>query len=253
MTGRSVPWHYFPMQPEILPETEIARDALQPALCAGPDGTVTLAFLHRGNIVVAQARGAAFGPIEVALDCGGAARGGMQRGPRVGADRTGALTVTAPVTFDPAEQRKRYPTPELYAVRRPKPGRAWSRPTRVNEIAGQAPEGLHALAVAPDGTAHVAWLDRRDRGGDPGQDIFAARLTPDGSGLKVGRGAAVARTVCECCAPGLTLDGAANPTIVWREGGDGESRELFARASSDRGRTFAPARRVNLDPTREAG
>lgn len=235
------------------PIQEIAVDALQPALCPLPDGSVALALLHRGNVAVARSAGERFGAPRTAIDNGGKARGGMQRGPRIGADRGGALVVTAPLTFDPAEQRKQYPSPELFAARQATPDGPWCAPVRVNAVAGRAPEGLHALAVAPDGTAHVAWLDRRDRGEDAGQDLYVARLTPSGSGLAVGAGVAVARTVCECCAPGLALDGRSNPTVVWREGGDGASREIFARRSRDGGRRFTPARRVNLDPTREAG
>lgn len=225
-------------------------DAMQPALALGPGGFVALAMLQRGNIVVALSRdgGASFSSPIIAMDCNGQARGGRQRGPRIGMDARGNLTVTAPVTFDPDERKKRYPSPELYVVQSKDGGKTFSQPLRINAVEKKAPEGLHALTVAADGAVHVAWLDLSERRG-PGQDIFYARLAQG----KVENRTMLARTVCECCAPGIGLDSKGNPTIAWREGGNKESREIFWRRSLDSGRHFLPPQRINTDPTKEAG
>jgi hypothetical protein len=228
----------------------IFDDAMQPSLALGTDGTVFLAMLQRGNIVVASSKdgGRRFTSPVIALDCGGKARGGRQRGPRIGIGRQGTLTVSAPVTFDTAEQAKRYPAPELYAAQSKDGGKTFSVPLQVNSVAKKAPEGLHMLAVGNDGVAHLVWLDLSERT-QPGQDIFYARLA---QGKLEGR-TVIARTVCECCAPGMALDGKGNPTVTWREGDLKESREVFFRRSFDSGRSFSQTRQVNTDPTKEAG
>ena len=61
-------------------------DSQQPALALGPGGLIALTMLQRGNIVVALSHdgGASFSPPVIALDCNGQARGGRQRGPRIG-------------------------------------------------------------------------------------------------------------------------------------------------------------------------
>ena len=225
-------------------------NAQQPALALGPGGLVALAMLQRGNIVVALSHdsGASFSSPSIAMDCNGQGRGGRQRGPRIGIDSRGVITVTAPVTFDADERRKRYPAPELFAVQSKDGGKNFSQPLRVNSVAKKAPEGLHALAVASDGVVHLAWLDISERTG-PGQDIFYARLA---NGAVTDR-TTLAQTVCECCAPGLGLDSKGNPTVAWREGGNKESREIFLRRSADAGRRFLPTQRINTDPTKEAG
>lgn len=225
-------------------------DSQQPALALGPSGLVALAMLQRGNIVVALSRdgGASFSPPVIAMDCNGQARGGRQRGSRIGVDGRGTITVTAPVTFDADERKKRYPSPELYAVQSRDGGKTFSQPLRINATEKKAPEGLHALTVAADGVAHVVWLDLSERT-KPGQDIFYARLT---QGKLEGR-TTLARTVCECCAPGIGLDSRGNPTVAWREGGEKESREVFWRRSPDGGRRFLSPQRINTDPTKEAG
>jgi hypothetical protein len=228
----------------------LATQAKQPQVAVGDDGTVSVAFLHGGNVVVSisKDRGKAFAEPVVAIDAKGKARGGAQRGPRVGVDKKGVLTVTAPLTFDDAENAKKYPAPELYLATSKDGGATWSSPLRVNEVEKKAPEGLHAMRVAPDGAVHVAWLDLRDRGGK-GQDLWTARVV-DG---KVGKNARVAEQVCECCAPGLALDGQGSPLLAWREGGDKESRELFVARSTDGGATFAAPARLNRVPTKEDG
>ena len=134
------------------------------------------------------------------------------------------MTVTAPLTFDDAEYKRRYPTADLFFASSANGGKTWTQPVQVNEVAKKAPEALHWMAVAPSGEAHVAWLDMRSRD-QSGQDIYYARLA-DG---KVGQNHKVASTVCECCAPGVAVDANGNPFLTFREGGrQAKSRNLRA-------------------------
>jgi hypothetical protein len=232
------------------PSALVAADAIQPQVAIDTDATVYVVFLHKGNVAVAVAadRGKTFSAPVVAIDVQGRARGGRQRGPRIGVDANKNLTVTCPVTFDDAEYHKRYPTADLFLVTSADGGKTWSKPVQVNEVSKKAPEALHWMAVAPGGEVHVAWLDRRSREG-PGQDLYYAKVVNG----QVGKNVPIARTVCECCAPGLAVDGDGHPLVAWREGGDKPSREVFARRSTDWGASFGGPVQVNRVPTKEDG
>jgi hypothetical protein len=227
----------------------IVSDAIQPQMVIS-DGGIYVVFIYKGNIAVSVSRdeGRSFSSPVIAIDVKGRGRGGAHRGPRIGVDAQNHLTVTAPLTFDDAEYKRRYPTADLFFAHSTDGGKTWTRPVQVNEVAKKAPEALHWMAVAPSGESHVAWLDMRSRE-KAGQDIFYARLA-DG---KVGQNHKVASTVCECCAPGLAVDADANPFLAFREGGDRSSREIFARHSSDGGRTFTEIVQVNRTKTLEHG
>ncbi|MFN0059044.1 MAG: hypothetical protein ACKVX7_11350 [Planctomycetota bacterium] len=228
----------------------VLADAIQPQLVAANAETFYLACLHRGNYCVSESvdGGKSFADPVVAIDCRGRARGGAQRGPRLGIDARGRLTLTAFVVTDPSEEAQRYPTGELYLATSSDRGKTWTAPTRINEIEKKAPEQLHALAVSSDGDAHVAWLDLRGRK-DAGQDLYYARVH-DG---KVGKNIKVAELVCECCAPGITVDRSGRVTLAWRAGGAKENRAiLFAQRRTDAA-DFAAPEHLNLQPSNVAG
>jgi hypothetical protein len=232
------------------PGKVIASAAIQPHAAIDGDGQIYVAFIHKGNIAVSVSRdrGRSFSQPVIALDVRGRQRGGMQRGPRIGVDARKRITVTCPVVLDDAEYTRKYPTADLYLVTSTDGGKSWSRPLRVNEAPKKAPEALHGMAVAPTGEAHVAWLDLRSRQGR-GQDIFYAKVA-DG---RVSKNVKIASTVCECCAPGLAVDGQGNPVIAFREGGSKPSREIFAMRSTRHGAGFGPAVQLNRMPSRESG
>ncbi len=225
----------------------VLHDAIQPHMVISQHG-IFVAALHKGDVVVMKSidRGRTFSKPVKAIDVQGRAKGGMHRGPRIGVDGKGALTVTAPVTFDDAEYKKRYPTAELYFVQSTDGGLNWSKPKRVNSVAKKAPEALHWMVVSESGTAHVAWLDMRSR--KRGQDIFVSTIRNG----DIGDNVSVAKTVCECCAPGLAIDERGNIVLAFREGGDADSREIFAQFSDPSGK-FAKRRQVNTVKTMEDG
>jgi len=205
----------------------VTEDAIQPQVAVDGDGNVYVVFLQRGNVAVSVSKeaGKSFGAPVVAMDVGGRAQGGKQRGPRIGVDGRGWIYVSSPVTFDSAEYSRKYPTAELYLVSSTDGGKTWTKPLQVNDVSKKAPESLHWLAVDPSGTVHAAWLDLRGRT-TPGQDLYYAKIA-DG---KVGANRKIAALVCECCAPGLAVDGAGRAFTAWREGGDKPSREILLAA-----------------------
>ena len=235
-------------EPDSRKTITLMSDALQPHMVIG-QSNVYVTCIHKGNIVVSISndRGKSFGKPVVAVDVGGRARGGRHRGPRIGVDTKGHLTVTAPVTFDDSEYKKRYPTADLFFVRSTNDGKTWTKPVRVNGVEKKAPEALHWMTVAPTGEANVAWLDMRSR--KRGQDIFFARIING----RVTDNTHVATTVCECCAPGLAVDSAGNSLLAFREGGDAPSREIFAQYASGSNSEFGDRIRVNVTNTLEDG
>jgi hypothetical protein len=228
----------------------LAEDALQPQLTTDGGQRVWAVFLHRGNVCVVRSEdgGRTFSEPITAIDAGGNAKGGMHRGPRIGVDEKGGLVVTCPLNFDSEEARRRYPRADLYFSTSVDGGETWREARVVNESSKKAPEALHWMVVAPDGTAHVAWLDLRSRAGR-GQDLYYSRIEAG----RVTPNVKLAETVCECCAPGLARDGRGNPWLAWREGGEKPSREVLMLSSIDGGEHFGPSAQVNLQPTLENG
>lgn len=224
----------------------IAEGAIQPHAAIAPDGTLHVVFIRDGNIQIASCRdqGKTFSEPVTAIDAGGNARGGYQRGPRIGIDGKGIVYVSAPLCFDEEELRKRYPAPELFLASSTDGGRTFGDPVQINEVSKKAPEGLHGMAVAPSGDVHLAWLDNRS---PETTALYYAKVTE--GGRKVGKNLEIGGPLCECCAPGLAVDGEGNPCVVYREGGERPSRELFLTVSGDGGSTFRPSRRLNSSPT----
>jgi hypothetical protein len=229
----------------------IAKDADQPQLVADRDGVFYCVFLRNGNVELSTSadNGATWSAPVTAIDAKGKARGGMQRGPRIGVDDRKNVIVTAPLSLGdtPGPDPKAKPPPDLWLARSTDGGRSFDAPMQVNEREGTAPEALHALAVAPTGEAHVAWLDLRGR--SKGQDLYYAKVA-DG---KRGRNLKVGATLCECCAPGIAVDGSGNPCIAWRDGASSDSRPIWISISKDAGRTFNSRGRMNETETRVSG
>ena len=61
---------------------------------------------------------------------------------------------------------------------RSRDGRYWERSARVDDGVTERINDQPAIAVAPDGTVHVAWADRRRQ--DPDTDIRVTRSTVGG-------------------------------------------------------------------------
>lgn len=206
------------------PPTILSPGANQPHLAAHDDG-FHAAFIKDGNIWYAGSadKGKTWSPSVLAIDARGKGAGGMQRGPRIAVDAKKTIYITAPLTYDEAElSGKKYPTRDLYLAVSTDGGRSFSKPVQINDAPKKAPEALHWLAAAPTGEVYVAWLDLRQR--DQGQDLAWVKIGDQGK--TIGRNEVVAGPLCECCAPGLTVDAKGNPLVLYREGGK-TNRSIF--------------------------
>jgi hypothetical protein len=226
--------------------TLVADGAKQPQVAVDADGGIYVAFIRGGNIEVSVStdQGKTFSRPVVAIDAKGRANGGMQRGPRIGVDAKKNVYVTAPVCFDETEFKKKYPTSELWLAVSSDGGKTFGKPVRINEVEKKAAEALHWTAVSPAGDVYVAWIDGRDN--QP--SVYFKKISD--LGKKPGKDVRVAAPVCECCAPGLTVDEKGNPIVTYREGGKKASREIFAARSDNKGGSFGQPVQVNRQGTK---
>ena len=215
---------------------------------ASPDGTkLWVAFGSerdgQGDVYVARSEdgGNTFAPPVKAIDAGGRYRVGCQRGPRIGLDAAGNVYVSACVQVEAITPAPKYPQPDCWLAVSRDGGRTFGAPVKVNDGGKTATEGMHAMAIAGDGTAHLVWLDTR--GAKRGNQLWYAQVT--GRGTKVvGNALAYAApggTICPCCAPALALDGKGSPVAAFRNA-EGGARDAWVAISRDRGRTFAAAK-----------
>lgn len=161
---------------------------------------------------------------------------GMRRGPRVSVHK-GVVTVTAVYG---AQGKGR--DGDVVAFRSADKGRTWSGPVRVNDVEGSGREGLHAMAVAPDGTLACAWLDLRDKG----TKLFMATSKDGGGRWSDNRlvYASPSGTICECCHPSLAFDAKGRLHVMFRNSIEG-ARDMYITSSGDL-RTFSPATKLGL-------
>lgn len=159
---------------------------------------------------------------------------GMRRGPRITA-HNGVLTISA---IYGAQGKGR--DGDLVAFRSSDKGRTWSSAVRINNVDDSAREGLHAMAVAPNGTVACAWLDMREKG-----TKLLVSLSKDGGqswGENMVAYESPSGTICECCHPSLAFDGKGSPHILFRNALDGD-RDMYLLKCPDQ-RSFSKAAKL---------
>jgi hypothetical protein len=179
----------------------------QPQAAVSGQG-VSVAF-GRGNdvLVVSSENGAKSWSEPIALPPHGVLSLGMRRGPRI--VREGKTVVVSAI----AGEKGRGADGDLWMWRSEDGGKSWSAGAKLNDVAGSAREGLHAMA-AGGGKIYAVWLDLREKGtklvgtvsDDGGKTWSANRVvyaSPSGS-------------VCECCHPSLAVDRSGKAWVMFR-------------------------------------
>lgn len=196
-------------------EPQIAIDGGKVYIAYGMGDTIYLS--------ISTDQGATYGePIKVGE--AGKISLGMRRGPRICA-RKGVLTITA---IYGAQGKGR--DGDVVAFRSADQGETWSGPVKVNDVEGSAREGLHAMAIASDGTLACTWLDIRQKGttlyvaiskdgGTTWSDDQLAASSPSG-------------TICECCHPSAIFDVNRRLLLMFRNSVDG-ARDMYLTESGD--------------------
>jgi BNR repeat-like domain len=218
----------------VVPAGSVAHPR-QPQAAVDEKGVIYVAFGAKNTIYCSVSRdsGRSYGrPVKVGETKHLAL--GARRGPRIVA---GGGTVVI-VTCDHSNGL-------LSARRSTDGGRTWKKPVTINDNKpGTASEGLHALAMAPNGTLYCAWLDHRL---DRKNQIFGAASSDGGRTWSKNR--LIYRTpsggVCPCCHPSATFDPKGNLYVMWRNALDG-FRDMYLIVSRDGGKTFGTAAKLGI-------
>jgi hypothetical protein len=122
-------------------------------------------------------------------------------------------------------------------------GRTFESPLRVNEDRPIS-HSFEGLAVAPDGTVIVSWIDSRDGANTAGS--YLARVLDRGSrverAIKLDEG-----ETCVCCRIDVAAGARETIAVAWRKVLPGSVRDMVLATSRDGGRSFSPAALVHAD------
>lgn len=119
-------------------------------------------------------------------------------------------------------------------------GKSWIRNGVINDVAGAAREGLHAMTADSKGNVFATWLDLRSKG----TKLYGSRSTDGGKTWSKNNLVyeSPEGTICQCCAPSLAGDDKGNLYVMWRNVIDG-NRDLYVSKSTD-GNKFEAATKL---------
>ncbi len=225
-----------------IPPADAAVPYRQPQLAAA-HGLVAMTFGGGSSLYFTSSsdQGRTFLPASKVAETGALALG-RHRGPRI-AILKDAIVITAIAGKKTATGPHAHGLPEngdLMVWRSTDRGKTWMQTSVVNDTAGAAREGLHALAAGPDGSLFAVWLDLRMKG----TQLYGAS-SKDG-GLTWSKNVAIyaspGGTICQCCHPALSIDEGGRVWVMWRNALDG-SRDPYVTSSGD-GVRFESAKRL---------
>ncbi|MGB7923871.1 MAG: sialidase family protein [Pyrinomonadaceae bacterium] len=235
------------------------RDAAEPAMATGQDGSVYLAWVeHRdggADVMFARLNGEGQRqgtPVRVNPKAGEAT---AWRGdpPTVAAGPDGTIYVGWTARVVAAEGHAN----DLYLSASRDHGQTFDPPVKVHDDRRPATHGMHSLAVSRDGRIYLAWLDERninlpqpsDKAGghhmESNREVFTT-ASSDG-GRSFAPNVRVASDACPCCKTALAVGPEGNLYVSWRQVLPGDFRHIAVSSSSDQGKTFSPAVIVSDD------
>jgi hypothetical protein len=195
----------------------------QPQIAARGDSYVAMAFGsgHHIYFTSSQDGGATFAPpVKVNAHGKGMLALGRHRGPRISLTSKGIVIAAIVGELGGGKDG------DILAWHSTDSGKTWSAsPGRVNDVAGAAREGLHSMAVSPDGTTlYAAWLDLRTKG----MKLYGASSTdlgktwsPNALLYESAEG-----NICECCHPTVAFGPGGAPHVMFRNWLAG-SRDMY--------------------------
>lgn len=196
----------------------------EPQLAVADDGSVLVAYGRGNEILCRRLHSGKEASAASLVTNAGKLSLGMRRGPRIA--RSGKYaTITAIIGVKgggaDGDVRSFVSSDE---------GRTWMPGALVNDVPGSAREGLHAMAVAPDGTLACAWLDLRE----PGTTLTIASSKDHGTtwSKNVVAYRSPSGTICECCHPSLTFDASGKLHVLFRNAVEG-NRDMYTMTSKD--------------------
>lgn len=281
-----------PAAPEVTVATVVAAGATHPTVAVDPaSGAVYVAWVGtpdadgRADVYLARSDdgGATYAaPVRV-NDIPGDAAPHAQAPAQVAVGPDGTVYVVW--QNNTKIEGRRFPASDLRLARSRDGGRSFEPAVYVNDDAGGPPAShtFHDIAVLPDGTVLVSWIDGRARAaaeaaanaGGSGAPTGSARggspAASGGAGHHGGHGALeepssqirvarsldggrtfgpsvlVAEQACPCCRTSLAVGPSGEVYLAWRAVFAGSIRDIVVARSDDGGRSFRPAIPVHDD------
>lgn len=167
---------------------------------------------------------------------------------------------------------RRFPASDLRFARSADGGRTFSPAVTVNDDAGGVPSShtFHDLAMAPDGTVWISWIDSRAKDAARAARPAPAAPSPSGHGhgraedadlppseIRVAKSTDGGRTFaasvvvdtapCPCCRTSLALAADGTVYLAWRKEYAGDVRDVVVARLDAGGTAFGPPVRVHAD------
>jgi hypothetical protein len=216
-----------------------------PALAADADGKPIVAWSAggpAGNTVLVARPGDHAPPVRV--NPSGTSVDSLHQAPGLAVGRGGEVYVTWSST-KPRSEGVPFAS-DLYLSRSLDGGRTFDPPLRVNEDRPIA-HSFEDLAVAPDGTVLIGWIDSRD--GQGRTATYVARVADRGARLERVTRLEGGET-CVCCRVSVSAGPGDRAAVLWRKVFPGDIRDMVLSRSSDGGRTFDDATGIHADQWR---
>jgi hypothetical protein len=149
---------------------------------------------------------------------------------------------------------------DIYLSQSHNAGATFDAPVKVNDDQRPAVHGMHSLAVAPDRSVYMAWLDERNVAPPPpmpsssvsehhhmesNREVFLA-VSKDG-GRSFGSNRRIATDVCPCCKTTIAVSPDNRVYVSWRQVLPGDFRHIAVASSSDQGESFSQPVTVSDD------
>lgn len=224
-----------------------ARAVSAPSVLVDDGGTVHLAWIQeeaggaRNLYYLPLDRGAAPEATPAQVNPADMPVAGLHLAPALALGRGGELFVSWSASHPKADGQ---PFASLLKLSRSTDrGRSFDPPVPVNDDPVVTGHSFDHLAVAPDGTVHLAWIDGREGKKEPA--TFVARSAD--SGRHVAKNLKVDDETCVCCRTAVATGPDGTVYVAWRKVFAGDIRETVVARSTDGGRTFSEAVIVGHD------
>jgi hypothetical protein len=144
--------------------------------------------------------------------------------------------------------RQETPKPQIYLAVYDWRLKHYTPPIRVRDAGAKGYAGFADLAVGPDNTVYIVWLDERNKSASDSSSVYLATYRNG----RVSRNVEVATSTCPCCRPAIAVAGDGTVYVAWRHD-DHDLRDIAVASSRDHGRSFSPFHYVARDGWRLHG
>lgn len=129
-------------------------------------------------------------------------------------------------------------------------GKSFGASRKIDNNTKPASIGFDSIAIGPDGTVYVAWLDGREKE-TKGSGTYIAHSKDNGKSFS--KNVRIDSNSCPCCRTAVAVGGDGTVYVAWRKVFEKNVREMVVARSDDGGLTFKPPAIVGPDNWEIAG